>query len=94
MNCPSCDSPLKTKDACTCGWKSSPVKRSGNPFKYGLEVGGEWIDKQCAWNDHGVRCDRYGSCSQGTNGMGPWFCSADFGKLMGWVSQLKAMVAK
>ena len=56
-----------------------------SPYKFGLPVGGEWIDKQCAWNDHGIRCEKEGHLSQSTNGGGPWYCRNDFAKLMGWM---------
>lgn len=29
---------------------------------------------QCAWNDHGYRCQRYGVHSDSLTGEGPWYC--------------------
>lgn len=32
-------------------------------------------DGQCAWNDHGYRCQCMGVWSDSTTGGGPWYCS-------------------
>lgn len=96
MNCPSCDSPLKTKDGCSCGWRATPQKRNGSPYLFGIQpdtayAGSntqqskfEWVDKQCAWHEDGVRCEKYGHMAETTNGAGPWFCRDDFSKLRSW----------
>ena len=60
------------------------MKENSNPYKYGVQIGNDWIDKGCRWNDHGMQCDKYGHLSQGTNGEGPWYCRDHFAKLMGW----------
>jgi hypothetical protein len=49
-----------------------------------LEVAGSKVDTQCAWNDHGVRCQRGGSQSDATNGFGPWYCRVHYRRLNGW----------
>ena len=52
-----------------------------SPYRIGVQVGTEWIDKQCSWNDHGHRCESQGWMSQSTNGSGPWFCGRHFDEL-------------
>lgn len=32
------------------------------------------VEVGCAYNDHGVRCDRRGIIASNTNGTGPWYC--------------------
>lgn len=36
------------------------------------------FDRQCPWNDHGIRCQNTGSVSLDTHGGGPWYCSKHF----------------
>jgi hypothetical protein len=51
-----------------------------------IEAPGEFNGKQCAFNDHGYRCQNDGHMSTTTLGDGPWYCRAHFAKLMGWLS--------
>lgn len=84
-DCNECGEPLAEPfTSCKCGWRAIPSKRDGNPFRHGVKVGAEWIDKGCAWNDHGEHCDRYGHMSTGTIGTGPWYCRDHFADLMRW----------
>ncbi len=77
--CPDCGNPLRPgANSCACGWGQ---KRGGSPYRHGIKIGDEWIDKQCAWNDHGRRCEAQGWLSMATNGHGPWYCATDFEKL-------------
>lgn len=39
------------------------------------------FDKQCAWNDHGYRCQVDGWLSESVQGGGPWYCRAHFADL-------------
>jgi len=83
--CPECNNPMKQHDKCeTCGWSRTVERSNGNPYRHGIKIGDRWIDKQCAWNDHGQQCPDYGSMSQGTSGEGPWYCSRHYAALMGW----------
>lgn len=84
-DCPECGEPMaKPFMSCKCGWKAVPVKRDGNPYKFGIKVSDHWVDKTCRWNDHGLQCERYGHLSLGTTGEGPWYCRDHFCDLMKW----------
>ena len=41
------------------------------------------INLNCPWNDHGEICGKRGSISDGTNGLGPWYCSDHHWRLKG-----------
>lgn len=82
-DCPECGEPLaKPYSSCTCGWRAT--KSSGSPYKHSVRIGDQWIDKGCAWNDHGDKCPSYGHMSIGTTGTGPWYCRDHFADLMRW----------
>lgn len=84
-DCTECGEPLaKPFTSCRCGWRAVPTKKDGNPYKFGMKVGDHWVNKGCAWNDHGVPCEKYGPLSTSTNGEGPWYCQDHFADLMGW----------
>ena len=42
------------------------------------------VDRSCPWNDHGVICGKPGSLSDGTLGLGPWYCSDHYWQLKGY----------
>lgn len=53
-----------------------PKKRQeAAPGTVGVEIDGHIVETQCAWNDHGYRCQHNGVWSDSTNGSGPWYCS-------------------
>lgn len=71
--CPDCDDVLSIDArACQCGWRERPlaVRKKGEPE----------IDLTCAWHSG---CGLRGSISDGTNGMGPWYCSEHYWMLKG-----------
>ena len=35
---------------------------------------GDGIDRQCPWEDYGMRCNERGTVSDATTGDGPWYC--------------------
>ena len=35
---------------------------------------GDGIDRQCPWDDYGIRCNERGTISDATTGDGPWYC--------------------
>jgi hypothetical protein len=35
---------------------------------------GDGIDRQCRWEDYGIRCNERGTVSAATTGDGPWYC--------------------
>lgn len=77
--CPQCGNPLSAPfRSCACGWQIVQQKKDACPFKFGIKVGDEWVDRQCAFNDHGYRCEFEGWMSHATNGHGPWYCSPHF----------------
>jgi hypothetical protein len=47
----------------------------------GRSVPEHLVDKQCAFDDHGWRCNLYGTISNNTNGEGPWWCSQHYWEL-------------
>lgn len=62
--CPDCGDAIRARaTSCACGWR-----RQANGK-------GDEIQLHCAWNDHGIVCDRRGSVSDALNGRGPWYCS-------------------
>jgi hypothetical protein len=78
MICPKC-SGITEKDnkSCSCGWTARGNRK-------------EQVSKQCAFNDHGLRCEKTGSIANTTNGEGPWYCRDHFATVMGW-GALKAV---
>lgn len=86
--CPQCNEVLVNQRKCEdCGWTAEPVKTDRSPYKHGIKIEGRWINRGCAWNDHGSECDKIGVMSQATNGQGPWYCRQHFARLMGWPEQ-------
>lgn len=84
-DCPECGEPLaQPYSSCRCGWKQFAKKKDGNPHQHGVKVGDHWVDKTCAWDDYGHRCNLYGSLSLCTQGEGPWYCRDHFAVLMKW----------
>ena len=49
-----------------------------------LDVGGELIETNCQWNEHGNNCQKRGINADSTNGAGPWYCREHYKKLHGW----------
>jgi len=45
---------------------------------------GDVAGKQCAFNDHGYRCQNDGHLSSTVYGEGPWYCRDHFARIMGW----------
>lgn len=106
--CPECGLPTNGR-SCRCGWTASPAQKGGNPFRFGVKIADTWIDKQCAFNDHGHRCDSIGWMASTTHGSGPWYCRKHFDMMMShagaeclvgpsehaeWVSDIKTLIAK
>lgn len=77
-NCPKCKKISTDDEECSeCGVVFADI-RGGRGTK-------TEIDLQCAWNDHGYRCELKGCVSESTNGSGPWYCSDHFWYgLKGW----------
>lgn len=61
------------------GRQNESVPVAEHRFKWSTKVDGQWVDLQCNFNDHGARCERYGTLSPSTNGHGPWYCRDHFG---------------
>ena len=80
--CPHCSQPLEDDGSCpgcAYGHKRQKPKSQDQP-------------RLCAWNDHGMPCHEPGHLSQGTLGLGPWYCRSHFARLMGWPAWAAAAI--
>lgn len=76
--CPKCSWPSESHVECDkCGVQFGDIKKN-------KEKASE-VDPYCAWDGAGSPCNKRGSCSESTNGSGPWYCSEHFWYgLKGW----------
>ena len=44
---------------------------------------GDGIDRQCRWEDYGIRCNERGTVSDATTGDGPWYCRTHYAQRLG-----------
>lgn len=84
MKCKACGShnPSGETQCLDCSRPLDQKAFKGNPYVHGLKIGDHWVDKQCAYNDHGIRCASYGILSTATNGEGPFYCRPCNSKLL------------
>ena len=68
-DCPKCSAKVDGSVCHNCGY-AEPGARSGKPQPVRDP---DWW--RCAWNDHGIRCDKAGGFSHSTTGGGPWYCT-------------------
>src|SRR3990167_7309300 len=75
MKCPKCKTtnPAKATECDSCGVIFADIR-----------TGKTEIDRTCAWNDHGIKCQNLGCCGDSTNGSPPFYCSTHFLQLKGW----------
>ena len=96
-DCQRCGEPLsRPYTSCSCGWrapgsiKQAPPGRPKFMVDLNTPVGGRdspenIVDKQCAFDEYGQRCEMFGTCTDSTRGYGPWYCSEHYWKLQhGW----------
>lgn len=74
--CPDCGIEIRADSCNACGWAAKPKQ---HPYKWAVKVVDQWVDLQCAWDEHGVQCEKYGTISPATNGTGPWYCRQHYG---------------